>query len=134
SAAALEARPEQSADAPPARPHLSAESRRRRHGDERRRGKGDRLAGDSLRAGRDYQGRDRAVPRNLPTRSLRFGIRTVAGAVISFAEFSPKGGGGPPWRPEDGPAEPAGHRTVRSEEHTSELQSRGHLVCRLLLE
>src|SRR5687768_18338282 len=27
-----------------------------------------------------------------------------------------------------------GHRTVRSEEHTSELQSRLHLVCRLLLE
>src|SRR5437870_555427 len=26
------------------------------------------------------------------------------------------------------------HRDVRSEEHTSELQSRGHLVCRLLLE
>src|SRR5690625_5364021 len=25
-------------------------------------------------------------------------------------------------------------RMVRSEEHTSELQSRGHLVCRLLLE
>src|SRR5439155_7477353 len=25
-------------------------------------------------------------------------------------------------------------RCVRSEEHTSELQSRGHLVCRLLLE
>src|SRR5690625_4303479 len=25
-------------------------------------------------------------------------------------------------------------RVVRSEEHTSELQSRGHLVCRLLLE
>src|SRR5690625_5750250 len=25
-------------------------------------------------------------------------------------------------------------RAVRSEEHTSELQSRGHLVCRLLLE
>src|SRR5437870_10339440 len=25
-------------------------------------------------------------------------------------------------------------RTSRSEEHTSELQSRGHLVCRLLLE
>src|SRR5690625_5878062 len=29
-------------------------------------------------------------------------------------------------------AETAGH--PRSEEHTSELQSRGHLVCRLLLE
>src|SRR5437660_8732831 len=26
------------------------------------------------------------------------------------------------------------HEFVRSEEHTSELQSRGHLVCRLLLE
>src|SRR5437870_10933465 len=28
---------------------------------------------------------------------------------------------------------PPGH-AIRSEEHTSELQSRGHLVCRLLLE
>src|SRR5439155_15420631 len=28
---------------------------------------------------------------------------------------------------------PEDHR-IRSEEHTSELQSRGHLVCRLLLE
>src|SRR3989442_8953812 len=27
-----------------------------------------------------------------------------------------------------------GHRRLRSEEHTSELQSRPHLVCRLLLE
>src|SRR5690625_5979531 len=27
-----------------------------------------------------------------------------------------------------------GHNHGRSEEHTSELQSRGHLVCRLLLE
>src|SRR6266508_5091390 len=32
----------------------------------------------------------------------------------------------PGWRSEDGRS--------RSEEHTSELQSRGHLVCRLLLE
>src|SRR5690625_7069636 len=28
----------------------------------------------------------------------------------------------------------AGNGTARSEEHTSELQSRGHLVCRLLLD
>src|SRR5690625_5853674 len=28
----------------------------------------------------------------------------------------------------------SGHWPARSEEHTSELQSRGHLVCRLLLE
>src|SRR5690625_6806277 len=30
--------------------------------------------------------------------------------------------------------EPHGDPSRRSEEHTSELQSRGHLVCRLLLE
>src|SRR5438309_8983878 len=30
--------------------------------------------------------------------------------------------------------EPADHRYGRSEEHTSELQSQFHLVCRLLLE
>src|SRR6266508_5810175 len=29
---------------------------------------------------------------------------------------------------------PIAVRRLRSEEHTSELQSRGHLVCRLLLE
>src|SRR5690625_916137 len=29
---------------------------------------------------------------------------------------------------------PQGEAYTRSEEHTSELQSRGHLVCRLLLE
>src|SRR5690625_6967507 len=29
---------------------------------------------------------------------------------------------------------PEGYEEPRSEEHTSELQSRGHLVCRLLLE
>src|SRR5437870_7871462 len=29
---------------------------------------------------------------------------------------------------------PASRARCRSEEHTSELQSRGHLVCRLLLE
>src|SRR5439155_19838125 len=29
---------------------------------------------------------------------------------------------------------PSARRVGRSEEHTSELQSRGHLVCRLLLE
>src|SRR5690625_5980661 len=29
---------------------------------------------------------------------------------------------------------PMKHGFMRSEEHTSELQSRGHLVCRLLLE
>src|SRR5690625_6783123 len=36
---------------------------------------------------------------------------------------------------DDRPAQPGASQQVeRSEEHTSELQSRGHLVCRLLLE
>src|SRR5690625_6697009 len=43
---------------------------------------------------------------------------------------------------QEAPWAPAGHvvsrgqwaEPARSEEHTSELQSRGHLVCRLLLE
>src|SRR5207253_6229552 len=34
----------------------------------------------------------------------------------------------------DKPLDLYGPQGVRSEEHTSELQSRGHLVCRLLLE
>src|SRR5439155_27380383 len=39
-------------------------------------------------------------------------------------------------RPQErqGAAVPCDVRNGRSEEHTSELQSRGHLVCRLLLE
>src|SRR5690625_6803801 len=37
-------------------------------------------------------------------------------------------------RPHAGVAVVAYTRLQRSEEHTSELQSRGHLVCRLLLE
>src|SRR5437660_4941798 len=38
-----------------------------------------------------------------------------------------------PWRRAP-PACPPPARRSRSEEHTSELQSRGHIVCRLLLE
>src|SRR2546421_4382910 len=42
-------------------------------------------------------------------------------------------GGAPEINPVDGPA-PTPAPQVRSEEHTSELQSRSDLVCRLLLE
>src|SRR5690625_6894260 len=35
---------------------------------------------------------------------------------------------------EPAPGRRLGPHAARSEEHTSELQSRGHLVCRLLLE
>src|SRR5439155_7620670 len=40
----------------------------------------------------------------------------------------------PPSRSQRGRGNRLWSGTVRSEEHTSELQSRGHLVCRLLLE
>src|SRR2546422_2709241 len=55
---------------------------------------------------------------------LRSGDRRISGAGIADT-------------PDDGRNHlHAGHRRVshRSEEHTSELQSRLHLVCRLLLE
>src|SRR5207253_5277519 len=52
--------------------------------------------------------------------------------IIDQAEAERLGTGfvfteGPLWHPD-------GFYYFRSEEHTSELQSRGHLVCRLLLE
>src|ERR1041385_8422880 len=51
-------------------------------------------------------------------RALRAGARV---AVISEAGMP-------------GVSDPGGHAIARSEEHTSELQSRLHLLCRLLLE
>src|SRR5690625_6900508 len=44
-------------------------------------------------------------------------------SAVSEAEFAGSAGGGVALK-----------EAPRSEEHTSELQSRGHLVCRLLLE
>src|SRR5207253_7034130 len=41
---------------------------------------------------------------------------------------------GPRLRRSSGASRPPESCGLRSEEHTSELQSRGHLVCRLLLE
>src|SRR5437660_4419122 len=58
-----------------------------------------------------------------PPRSTLFPYTTL------FRSPRPNGACGPP------PVQPAPRvGQVRSEEHTSELQSRGHLVCRLLLE
>src|SRR5947209_20452227 len=47
---------------------------------------------------------------------------------------SPMSSSGPPGRGDDGPMGPTSLDNARSEEHTSELQSRQYLVCRLLLE
>src|SRR2546422_2913998 len=63
-----------------------------------------------------------------PPRSTLFPYTTLFRSVVAT-----RGGG----LPEIVPAEwtvPVGDAQARSEEHTSELQSRLHLVCRLLLE
>src|SRR3712207_7356798 len=63
-----------------------------------------------------------------PAAPLRRGRRAVAGAgARRRSDRRPPGGRG-------GGAGGAHHRNGRSEEHTSELQSRQYLVCRLLLE
>src|SRR5690554_7526025 len=46
----------------------------------------------------------------------------------------PRSPRGPPAAPESRSRDHPGDDLLRSEEHTSELQSRPHLVCRLLLE
>src|SRR5437870_9089771 len=55
------------------------------------------------------------------------------GRLLHLVDLAPGGGGEgvgwPPWANAK-----FAERPRRSEEHTSELQSRGHLVCRLLLE
>src|SRR6478752_1040823 len=63
-----------------------------------------------------------------PPRSTLFPYTTL------FRSSGPRRGRGPA-RPAAGPrSSPSVRRPVRSEAHTSELQSRLHLVCRLLLE
>src|SRR5207253_11523094 len=69
-------------------------------------------------------------------RAAAFGSPRTTGSRASVLQFQAS-----PARPSHQPPPPATdvHRRSRgclrrSEEHTSELQSRGHLVCRLLLE
>src|SRR5439155_3839422 len=94
------------------------------------------------------------LPHFLTTLSLFFFNATATTEIYTLSLHDalpiscPLGiGEGPRGDPADRPGEAAGllvrwrllhHESVdlllRSEEHTSELQSRGHLVCRLLLE
>src|SRR5271166_3475964 len=60
-----------------------------------------------------------------PPRSTLFPYTTLFRSRSGRGRSAPAGSA----RPAAGPG-----RWARSEEHTSELQSRGHLVCRLLLE
>src|SRR3712207_7932121 len=76
-----------------------------------------------------------------PPRSTLFPYTTLFRSGLARRRGSPPSDGAPPppttWR--SGPwrvrcEPPSGRRRARSEEHTSELQSRQYLVCRLLLE
>src|SRR2546429_3676826 len=68
-----------------------------------------------------------------PPRSTLFPYTTLFRSI-----FSPSAGNHSIYRPQQVRSDPcariAESRAARSEEHTSELQSRLHLVCRLLLE
>src|SRR5690625_6303241 len=73
-----------------------------------------------------------------PPRSTLFPYTTLfRSQSVSSVRIGPLRNGGPPEvRVSDVDSTGRARRPVRfrSEEHTSELQSRGHLVCRLLLE
>src|SRR3712207_7979548 len=78
------------------------------------------------------------LPRSLP-RAARSQVRELCRAPRGFAPGCTRGASLPVRVPERDPltsscaAQPAPSER-RSEEHTSELQSRQYLVCRLLLE
>src|SRR5256884_1243236 len=67
-----------------------------------------------------------------PYRVARGGAPLLASSLLRRIPRSFVPGGRAALHPIPGP--PAPSETTRSEEHTSELQSRLHLVCRLLLE
>src|SRR5437870_10968537 len=68
-----------------------------------------------------------------PPRSTLFPYTTLFRSPCESCRAPPACPGAPP--PDAISANPGrGWSGARSEEHTSELQSRGHLVCRLLLE
>src|SRR3989442_11588391 len=60
--------------------------------------------------------------------------RAAAGSIPSMSRVISLVRGTARPAPNAGAIRASGHQPVRSEEHTSELQSRPHLVCRLLLE
>src|SRR3954449_10025098 len=57
--------------------------------------------------------------------------RPPRSTLFPYTTLFRSGSDGDPPHPRDAPS---GVATIRSEEHTSELQSHSHLVCRLLLE
>src|SRR5207253_7911990 len=80
-----------------------------------------RRSSDLIAGGQDRRSQPARRPRRYAGRFFRQACSTSATVITAYATNTRKYS--PIW------ASPA-----RSEEHTSELQSRGHLVCRLLLE
>src|SRR5437899_7611406 len=74
-----------------------------------------------------------AAARKNPARSRPLADSNAGLSNPRFQTRLPPNPGAPPGFLMQGPAPASLHR-VRSEEHTSELQSLRHLVCRLLLE
>src|SRR5690348_18001752 len=69
-----------------------------------------------------------------PPRSTLFPYTTLFRSAGRRAANLERDTENPAAQPVIGEGKPAGGRAFRSEEHTSELQSPVHLVCRLLLE
>src|SRR5687768_17933611 len=78
-----------------------------------------------------------AATTHIYTLSLHDALPICAASAAENSGRSPRSGdcaSAPTGRSPSRPLRPAGADAQRSEEHTSELQSRLHLVCRLLLE
>src|SRR5437870_10311739 len=78
----------------------------------------------------------RSSPNGRETQRMQHSIRTARGSAVTLARIRGSNARSPSRRSvrESTPSARGRARSGRSEEHTSELQSRGHLVCRLLLE
>src|SRR5438309_3332824 len=66
------------------------------------------------------------MPKEKSVASVKAELQSVLGSELAARKFSYPRSDGSSWT--------LALRDVRSEEHTSELQSQFHLVCRLLLE
>src|SRR5439155_21226357 len=75
-----------------------------------------------------------ALPISSPPRSRSSWPRAASGYCPHPWRRAPPSPPAPDCRSHRAPSIRCRGRRWRSEEHTSELQSRGHLVCRLLLE